>query len=100
MAAEGGDAFSQNKEGVVDVPGLLQPLSKSLGFVASFRSSQVTERESEERMHLHSIHHLSTRHLTRLPSTKRNQETLHKTGPRVSCRGIHINMIPQNFSHY
>lgn len=59
MAAESGDAFSQDEEGVVDVPGLLQPLSKCLGFVASFRSSQITDRESEERMRLHSIHHLS-----------------------------------------
>lgn len=47
MAAESGDAFSQDEEGVVDVPGFLQPLAKCLGFVASFRSSQITDRESE-----------------------------------------------------
>lgn len=36
VVAKGSDAFSQNEQRVVDVAGLLQPLTKRLGFVASF----------------------------------------------------------------
>lgn len=35
IVAEGSDAFPQNEQRVVDVPGLLQPLSERLGFVAT-----------------------------------------------------------------
>lgn len=45
IVAQGSDALPQNEQGVVYVPCLLQPLSKRLGFVASFRASQVTQRK-------------------------------------------------------
>ena len=47
IVAQGSDALPQNEQGVVYVPCLLQPLSKRLGFVASFRASQVTQGKPE-----------------------------------------------------
>lgn len=41
--AKGRDAFPQNEQRVVDVARLLQPLSKRLGFVASFRAGEVAQ---------------------------------------------------------
>lgn len=42
------DALSQDKQGIVDISSLLQPLSERLCFVASFWTSQVTEWEPEK----------------------------------------------------
>lgn len=44
----GCNAFAKDKQGRVDVSCLFQPLPKRLGFIASFRASQVTKRESGE----------------------------------------------------
>lgn len=46
IAAQGSDAFPQDEQRVVDVPCFLQPLPKCLSSSASFRASQVTQRES------------------------------------------------------
>lgn len=52
IVAEGSDAFPQNEQRVVDVPGLLQPLSERLGFVAALRTGQVTQRKPENTIHI------------------------------------------------
>lgn len=48
VVAEGSDAFPQREQGGVDVAGLLQPLSKRLGSVASFRAGEVAQRKPSE----------------------------------------------------
>jgi len=48
IVSEGSDALPQSEQRGVDVPRLPQPLPERLGFVASLRAGQVTQRKPEE----------------------------------------------------
>ena len=50
FVAQGCNAFPQNKQGGVNVSRFLEPLPEGLGFIASFRAGQITQRKPMEQI--------------------------------------------------